>query len=235
MGEDFSRNLPCDDCILKNVGLCGRLVCGRDPLVPESQRVARPQQVVYRAGMATEQVSIIRSGWSFRFARLSDGRRQILSVLLPGDFFSVTSAFRGELPFSVQTLTESQFCRFDRNELAARLFGDRAAFDAVVAMFAAETARADDLVLDLGRRAADERIARLILDLMRRLSVLGMVHGTSFEFPLRQEHIADIVGLTPVHVSRVITMFRKAKMIEIEQRVLTVLDVGELERIAGWD
>lgn len=178
---------------------------------------------------------MIRSGWSFRFSRLSDGRRQILSVLLPGDFYSVTAVFKGELPFSVQTLTDSQFCKFNRDQLSLRLFSDQSAFDYLVSMIAAETARADDLVLDLGRRAADERIARLILHLVNRLSSLGLTRGTSFEFPLRQEHIADIIGLTPVHVSRIVTMFRKARLIEIEQRVLTVIEPEELKRIAGMD
>lgn len=235
MAEDVYRQTPCDDCALRNVGFCGRTVCGIDPLTPESLRTARAQQIVYRAGTAAHQVCMIRSGWSFRFARLSDGRRQILSLLLPGDFYSVTAIFKRELPFSVQTLTESQFCKFDRDQMAAKLFSDRSAFDFMVSALAAETARADDLVLDLGRRAADERIARLILDLMKRLSSLGLTRGTSFDFPLRQEHIADITGLTPVHVSRVVTMFRKARLIEIEQRVLTVLDHDELKRIAGAD
>jgi CRP-like cAMP-binding protein len=211
------------------------MLCARDPLQPDSHRTARAQQIIYRAGAAAPQICLIRSGWSFRFARLSDGRRQILSVLLPGDFFSVMSLFRRELPFSVQTLTTSEFCKFNRDDLIARLFRDQPAVDFLASLIAAETTRADDLVLDLGRRAADERIARLILDLMNRLSSLGLTRGPAFDFPLRQEHIADIVGLTPVHVSRVITMFRKARLIEIEQRVLTVIELEELKRIAGVD
>ena len=83
-----------------------------------------------------------------------------------------------------------------------------------------EKTRTDQLIVDLGRRTADERIARLILGLAERLSKRDMARGgpTEFDFPLRQHHIADATGLTPVHVSKVLSEFRRNGLINISER-----------------
>ena len=89
------------------------------------------------------------------------------------------------------------------------------------------------MTIDLGRRTADERLARLILRLMKRLAKRGMVQGQTMEFPLRQHQIADATGLTPVHVSRVLGNFRRKGLIEINGRSLTILNATELNRVAN--
>ena len=73
----------------------------------------------------------------------------------------------------------------------------------------------------------------MILKLMQRLAVRGMVQGRSMEFPLRQHYIADAMGLTPVHVSRVLSNFRRNGLIAINDGFLTTLNANELCRIAG--
>jgi CRP-like cAMP-binding protein len=90
------------------------------------------------------------------------------------------------------------------------------------------------LIVDLGRRAADERIARLILNLTGRLAERGLVRSTplEFDFPLRQHHIADATGLTAVHVSKVLTEFRRNGLINISGRSLTILDEPAFRRVA---
>ena len=92
----------------------------------------------------------------------------------------------------------------------------------------------DQLALDLGRRTADERIARLILNLAPRLAKRGMANGPAMDFPLRQRHIADATGLTPVHVSKVLGEFQRAGLIEISSRSLTIINETELRRAADW-
>ena len=88
--------------------------------------------------------------------------------------------------------------------------------------------------LALGRQTAEERIARLILNKLDRLGKRGMTDGRTMEFPLRQHHIADAVGLTPVHVSRIMSEFRRNDLIEISERSLTVLDLPGLRHTASF-
>ena len=89
------------------------------------------------------------------------------------------------------------------------------------------------MAADLGRRTADERIARLILRLSSRLAKRGMLQGQAMDFPLRQHQIADATGLTPVHVSRVLSNFRRKGLIDINGRSLTILNATELSRVAA--
>ena len=102
-------------------------------------------------------------------------------------------------------------------------------FDKLSKVWIEEKDRADQLIVDLGRRTADERIARLMLNLSERLSQRCMTRttensGLEMEFPLRQHHIADATGLTPVHVSKVLSEFRRSGLIKISDRALTILD-----------
>jgi len=86
-------------------------------------------------------------------------------------------------------------------------------------------------MVDLGQRLAEERIAGLVLRLRTRFLARGEVQDESFPFPLRQQHIADITGLTSVHVSRVIGHLRKSGLIEIAGGRIVLHNVAELQRI----
>ena len=97
-----------------------------------------------------------------------------------------------------------------------------------------EKRRADETIVDLGRRSASERIARLILGLVERLQNRNMTMGGAFEveFPLRQHHIADATGLTPVHVSKLLSEFRRNGLIRLSERSLAILDLAGFRAVA---
>ncbi len=104
----------------------------------------------------------------------------------------------------------------------------------LLALWNEAKARADQLALDLGRRRADERIARLILRLADKVAKRTQSRTATFDFPLRQRHIADATGLTPVHVSKVMGELQRAGLIEVNSRSLTIVNAAELQRVADW-
>jgi CRP-like cAMP-binding protein len=205
---------------------------GREPIAPHNQKIPA-RRTIYRSHELSEALTVICSGWAACISTLSDGRRQILSFLLPGDLVSTIALFGQCLPYEVQALTDVNYCTFDSATLRPTLFSDSDLLRQFLQIWAEEKERADELAIDLGRRSADERIARLMLNLLRRLRARDLVHDETFEFPLRQQHIADATGLTPVHVSRVISEFRRAGLIQITDRCLTVLKSAELCQIGG--
>jgi CRP-like cAMP-binding protein len=85
----------------------------------------------------------------------------------------------------------------------------------------------------LGQYSAEERIAYLLLHLTRRISARSVIREQRYLFPLRQQHIADAVGLTPVHVSRVLSLFRDRGIVGLSDGVLQVFNPHELERIGS--
>jgi CRP-like cAMP-binding protein len=197
-----------------------------------AQCTARPRQTIIRAGERLIGIPVLVEGWAVRVSRLPDGRRQILSFLLPGDLISVGAAFTERLAYFVEAVTPVRCIYYDRADFTAQLSADPRKFNAFVKLLLSDKDRAFDLAVDLGRRDASERIARLILHLMQRLEARGLVSENAFDLPLRQQHIADATGLTSVHVNRVFCALRQNGIVEMRNGRLKVLDLAALRRRA---
>jgi CRP-like cAMP-binding protein len=182
----------------------------------------------------SEYVPFICSGWASSSVTLADGRRQTLSFLLAGDIVSAACLLEPMSGRTVEAITEVEYRKFKRSDLKAVLFKHPDLMDKVSKIWSEERIHFDQMALDLGRRTADERIARLIVNIADRLARRGMRNGNTMEFPLRQRHIADATGLTPVHVSKVVGEFQRAGLFEIRGRTLTIFDEAELHRAAEW-
>jgi CRP-like cAMP-binding protein len=201
--------------------------------VSDTEQSVAARRLIFRERDTLEFLPLICRGWAACSVTLFDGRRQILSFLLPGDMAPTAMVFDEVAHVSVEAVTDVQFRAVRRAELKAALLRDASLFERFSRLWAAEKLQADQLAVDLGRRSADERIARLILGLAERMRQRGFAEGNSFEFPLRQHHIADATGLTSVHVSKVLTEFRRAGSIEISERALTIKDPGAFRAIAN--
>lgn len=232
--SDPQTPTACATCPLRPNGICGVLQAARgEPRrMRQSFGGARADETIYRRGEKTDDVFILCYGWALAVAILPDGRRQILSILMAGDLLSTNLIFRDTLGISFQALTQVRYSRIRRADIQARLASDPGTLQALAQVFLAETKAAQDMIIDLGRRTADERIARLLVSLARRVRERSVIREERYPFPLRQRDIADLVGLTPVHVSRVIGKFRRAGLIAHAGGVLTILDAAGLERVA---
>lgn len=202
-----------------------------------SSHTVPARRIICREQDLHDAVPIICTGWAASVVTLSDGSRQILSFLLPGDLVSTALLFAPRSHCLVEAITEVRFRAFSRSDLKAILFKHPELFDKLSKSWIEEKNRADQLIIDLGRRTAEERIAQLILRLWERLTKRAMaahsgMAAMEMEFPLRQHHIADATGLTPVHVSKVLTELRRGGLLKISDRVLTILDPAGFRRIA---
>lgn len=231
---------PCSTCLVKDAGLCSMLI-GKDRsngtanTLPLAQNfaIAQPREIICRAKQPSEHFYVICEGWAFRFHRLQNGRRHILSFLIVGDVVSNFSIFTGSSEFATQALTDVRFCKFDRDQIRARLLQKPEIFEEWLARSVVMLRRVDRAGVALGRLQAHEKIAWLILQLRDRLDANGMINGDAIEFPLRQSHIADAMGLTTVHVCRVLNSLRKQGVFAIEDGVLRISDLAVLRRIAN--
>lgn len=207
----------------------------RTPPVRQSFQAIPARRIVCRGQDLSDTVPIICSGWAATIVMLSDGSRQIVSFLLPGDMISTTLLVEPKPYYQIEAITDVNVRFFNRADLRALLHQSRDLLDAFFNAWVEEKTRADQLIVDLGRRTADERIARLILGLAERLTKRDMTRGrpTEFEFPLRQHHIADATGLTPVHVSKVLGEFRRNGLINISERSISILDPVGFDRVAN--
>jgi CRP/FNR family transcriptional regulator, anaerobic regulatory protein len=235
----FQAVASCGACLAHDLSVCPGMADAGDRrngahagLLPSSEHIIPARRVIFRQRDMHDVVPFICRGWAASAVTLSDGSRQILSFLLPGDIVSTALLFGPTAHCSVEAITEVQYRCFRRDELKALLLSDPGLIEKVSKLWIDRELRAHQLAVDLGRRTADERIARLILNLQERLTSRGMAEGRTIDFPLRQHHVADATGLTAVHVSKVLSEFRRRGLIEISDRSLTILDAVEFQRVA---
>ncbi len=198
------------------------------------ERILPPKRNIYREEKEADEVFTLYDGWAFTYKLLPDGRRQILDFLLPGSFIGLHVLWFKAMPHSVQSLTSVSLCIFDKEKFRD-LLGRKPEYEWELLKYSASRqALSDERLSDLGRRTAKERIARLALVLHDRLAGRGMVNGGSFPFPLRQEHIADALGLTKVHVSRTLQGLRHEGLLEINRQTATILDLRGLRELTDY-
>lgn len=230
---------PCASCPRSAVGFCGavlgkgvRAASGESEHWQEHRVVPAGRQIVGRS-QSSPEVFTLCHGWGFRFLQLADGRRQILGFLLPGDLFSAGSVFEERLPFSVRALTDVQISTMRRTEIQSRLLTNPAVIAALTKICSAETKYSEELITALGQCSAEERIAFLVLQLTERIAARNVIREQQYPFPLRQQHIADAVGLTAVHVSRVLGLFRERGILELSSGVLKIHNMAEVRRLGS--
>lgn len=232
--------LGCSVCSACENNLCSvpanrvlSAVSGVSTVVSQTSHAVKARRLILHNGDTQNSVPVICSGWAASMKLLPDGRRQILSFLLPGDIASAGLLFTPKPGLVVEAITDVHYRAFKYQEMKAMLLSKPGVLDKLLNDCIAAQSRADRLIVDLGRRSGEERIARLILNLAQRLKVRGMMRGPDqMDFPLRQHHIADATGLTQVHVSKVISDFRRSRLVEFHQRSVTIIDLEGLRRRA---
>ncbi len=236
----MQESWPCVTCPLREFDFCAALLGKPSEELHfhqqpswQSYRAARPGENIIIRNQISENVFVLCSGWAFRFFQLPDGRRQILRFLLPGDLFSAVMAFEERFYSSVQALTDIRISGVRRAEIHARLAVNPAISKALSKSCVVEIGDSDQLLAALGHRSAEERIAYLFLHLMKRITIKSVIRDQRYPFPLLQQHIAETVGLTPVHVSRVIGLFRDRNILDLSEGILQVNNLPELERIGA--
>lgn len=198
-------------------------------------KVVKARNTVLHGNEASQHVHTLFLGWAFSFMRLPDGRRQILSFYLPGDLIGRATAPLEPLHFSVQALTDITLCVHSAEEVEALASGSPKFMSRLNRIYYKRAVASDHHILGLGLASAIEKIVWLILYFHARMERRNLVQDGSFYFPLRQEHIADALGLTKVHVSRTISMLRKEGLLEVDNQIATVPDENQLLAYAGFD
>ena len=228
-------HLPCNTCHFRDGNFCGALFgrTGQALTIKAKYRETAARRNIYRAGEPNEGVLVICDGWAVRFVQLPNGKRQILSLLLPGDLASPAAILDGQLAFSVQAVTDVRYCHFPFADVHDRIRVNPSLFDVWLRLTAAEQRDADKRLVDLGQRTAQERIAALLVHVMLRCERRGELLDDEFPFPLSQQQIADFTGLTPVHTCRVLSSLRKAGVCDVGRGFVKVLARRDLLQLGS--
>lgn len=183
---------------------------------------------------STGKLYTLYSGWAFRFKTLRDGRRQILSFLLPGDFFGLQEQFVDDATQGVEAATDVAMCIFPRDGLWD-LYREHPSLGYDITWLAArQEGMVDDNLLTVGRRTAAERVAMLLMHLYRRAEKVGLASDNSIAFPITQQHIADALGLSLVHTNKTLRRLQLEGLHEFRDGRLRIVNPKALARIAEY-
>lgn len=190
-------------------------------------------ETLIHEGQTDAPLYTLLSGWAFRYKTLSDGRRQILSFLLAGDFIGVQQKMGDASAHGVVTLTDATFCVFQRDSLWELHRQSPTMGFNVTWLTAHEESLVDDTLLSVGRRSAEERIAMLLILLFKRAAALQADSGAAgVPFPLTQQHVADGLGLSLVHTNKTLRKLEKRGLHRLAEGRLHMRDVKALVRLA---
>jgi CRP-like cAMP-binding protein len=186
-------------------------------------------------GMAPRSVFVVKEGMGIRYRNLPDGGRQIMTFLIPGDLCDVHAFLLKTMDHSLATITPVRIAPIARNGILD-LFYQRPRISAALWWSSLqEEAILRERIVSLGRRDARGRIAYMLCELLWRHAAVGLTNGGTFLLPLTQTELGDTLGLTPVHVNRILKEFRQRGLITIERKMLNLLDIEGLQNIAGFD
>jgi len=190
---------------------------------------------VVKQGERFDRICVLHGGWAMRTKELPDGRRAILNFLLPGDIFCVYCPLLEVTEYSVTALTDATVGAVGLESLTT-LFRDRPRLAAAIGWLVAQE---DSMALErtgcLSQRTAIERMAHLMLEFHHRLTPIGMVQADCFQMPLTQEHLADALGLSHVHVNRTLRKLREQGLVRIEGTAVRLTDLDGLAKVASFD
>jgi len=168
-----------------------------------------------------------------RYRLMPDGRRQILTVLMPGDFFDLHGFLIRAMDHSVAAIGPTRIAAIGRKAVIDIIANDSRIGAALWWSTMQEEAMLREQIVALGRRSARGRVAYLLCELVWRERAIGMAEDHAIRLPFTQTDLADMLGLTSVHTNRVLQGFRRGGLIMLEQRSLTLHNIERLQAISG--
>ncbi|HWW27568.1 MAG TPA: Crp/Fnr family transcriptional regulator [Caulobacter sp.] len=204
-----------------------------DLLEPE-RHVAAGASII-KPGDRPTSSTLLLSGYAARYSFLEDGGRQLTELNLAGDFIDLHSFLMKQMDHGVLALSDCVIAGAPHVALRriteehphlTRLLWLETVIDAAIHR---------QWLVAMGRQNAISRLAHLICEIYLRLEAAGLAEAHEFSIPLTQTDLSDMLGVTAVHVNRVLKDLRGLSLIEWKGARVEILDWGRLCHLAQFD
>ena len=238
MGRTVPRNgslsrHPYITRLLQHVDLDAADLESLDAII-DGELTIRKRRDLIVDGYEYRKLCFVSDGYAVRYKLLSNGKRQILNVVLPGDVVGLPGSFYERAVYSVTAVTDlrMQVCPLDAY---VQLCYRRPQFGLALSWIAVQEATVyAEHVIDVGRRTPIERLSHFLLELHARLRAVGRAEERRFTLPFSQEVIADVLGLSVPHLNRMMQQLRGEKLIADRDRVIEFLDFDAIQTLAHY-
>jgi CRP-like cAMP-binding protein len=180
-------------------------------------------------GYEFRKLCFVAEGYGARYKLLRNGKRQILNVILPGDFIGVPVCFLERASYSVVAVSDMKMhvCSMDSY---VQLCHRRPQFALALSWLAAhEAAFYAEHIIDTGRRTPPERLAHFLLELHSRLAMVGRAEPAAFDLPFSQEVLGDVLGLSVPHLNRMLSQLRFEGLVSVVNRRVEFPDMHAIQ------
>jgi CRP-like cAMP-binding protein len=198
-------------------------------------RVSEPRTDLVSVGQVPTAGIVIVSGWACRIKHLENGKRQIVALLLPGDFTEPFGALPDIMDHTISSLGAVGFSNIEVPELRRLASSNERLEEALWADLLVTQSTQYELHSSLGRRSAAERLGHLFCELYHRLHVTGHIKDDGYQMPMSQTDLADLLGLSTVHVNRSLQELRSSGMLSVSDKRVTIHDLDGLQNASYFD
>ncbi|OAN67153.1 Crp/Fnr family transcriptional regulator [Sphingomonas sp. TDK1] len=192
-------------------------------------------RTIVRAGEELNYSTLLLDGLIGRYKDLKNGQRQITHVHVAGDFADLHGFTLKRLDHALLALTPCTIARASHTRLReitetlphlTRMMWYSTNVDAAIHR---------EWEVSLGRRSAIQRAAHLFCELHVRLGIVGLSDENGYGLAISQAELAECLGLTPVHVNRVLRELRERHLVEFRNGRVSFEDLPALRRLAEFD
>lgn len=188
-----------------------------------------------REGQSKPTAFLLLSGWAFSYKVLPTGERQIVDFQIPGDFLGLRSVLFRRSDHTIEALTSIEVAEVLGSEIIRGFEQSTRLAAAVLWAASRDEAMLVEHLVNLGRRSAEQRVVHFLLELGARVKLVGLGDIAEFDCPLTQFHLADALGLSPVHVNRVLRHLREAGLVTFRKGRVSLGPLKRLRDLAGFD
>ncbi len=189
--------------------------------LPHTVKACDAATVVVRGGESRGECVVLLSGFAFRYRRAPQGARQIVAIYFPGDALNLDGLFLDNTDDNIQTMTRGDIAIIPCEALRDLALSRPAVANAMMVSTQVDGSISREWMVNVGRRAGRSRIAHFLCEFTLRRRSAGLEQGASYQLPMSQEHLADALGLTPVHVNRMLKSLEEDGLIKRDVRWIT--------------
>ncbi|WP_438764371.1 Crp/Fnr family transcriptional regulator [Kushneria sp. TE3] len=189
---------------------------------------------LWREGEPAEELAVLSQGWAYSSYLLEDGSRMILDIFMPGDVIGLREYAIDVHQSTIEAITDCTFCRFPHCHLDNVFEKSGRLTSTFFSISGIQQSMLVERMVNLGRRNAQSKLAHFLCETRSRLSRTNEGGLNEFRLPLSQQMLADLMGLTPVHVSRVFSILREQSLVYRDRHRISIPDIGRLEEFADF-
>ena len=223
----------CANCVLPELCLRGGLppedVERLDHLVYTRRKVTHGEDL-YRAGDPFSGIYAIRSGFFKSELVHKDGRSQVMGFHMPGEIMGMDGISADSYPCNAVSLQDAEVCVIPLSRIEEIPHEIRDLTHRLYQIMSKEIVREQRVMVLLGGKTAEARLAAFLVNLSRRYAARGY-SPSDLELPMTREEIGSFLGLKLETVSRIFSKIQERKAIEVHQRHIRILDMASLERL----